>query len=88
NLAKITVTQESLELIGNLCAKLRMDGYRPDIVLTKAARAMAAFQDDDKAQLEYIRECADLVLTHRTREGGYMDPPTREEIEEAFRELE
>ncbi len=88
NLAQITVTQASLELVGNLCAKLRMDGYRPDIVLTKAARAMAAFQEDDEVQLEYIRKCADLVLTHRTREGGYMDPPTREEIEDAFRELQ
>ncbi|MFQ5981221.1 MAG: ATP-binding protein [Candidatus Heimdallarchaeota archaeon] len=88
SLSQISVTQASLELIGKLCSKLRMDGYRPDIVLTKAARAMAAYHEEDQVRLEHIKACANLVLTHRTREGGYVDPPSRDDIEEVFKALE
>jgi len=88
NLTSVIVTSENLELIGKLCARLKMDGYRPDIVLTKAARAMAAFQENSEVHVEHIRECTGLVLTHRTREGGYVDPPTIDEIEEALEAIQ
>ena len=57
-----------------------MDGMRPDIVMTKAAIALAAFRGRKKVIKDDIFTVALLSLRHRTRKGGALGPPSEQEI--------
>ena len=79
-LNKVVVPEDVLDLIVNTCAKLEVDGYRPDIIATKVARARAALYGRLKATEEDALIGLKLALLHRTRAGGLKPPPTPEEI--------
>ncbi|RLE62767.1 MAG: hypothetical protein DRN53_03395, partial [Thermoprotei archaeon] len=79
-LNRVIVPEEILDLIVNTCAKLEVDGYRPDIIATKVARARASLYGRFKATKEDALIGLKLALLHRTRAGGLKPPPTPEEI--------
>jgi magnesium chelatase subunit D len=57
---------------------------RPDIVITKTARTLAAFENRKDVVPEDILKAAELTLSHRTREGGFLEPSTPQEIRESL----
>jgi Mg-chelatase subunit ChlD len=57
---------------------------RPDIVIAKAASALAAFENRREVTLNDVLVAAELALSHRTREGGFLEPATPQEITEFF----
>ncbi|MGB9741119.1 MAG: VWA domain-containing protein [Candidatus Bathyarchaeia archaeon] len=83
-LKEIKIPDELLEAICNACLELKVDGVRPDIVIAKAAIALAAFENRREVTLEDVLIAADLALSHRTREGGLLEPATPQEIREVF----
>ena len=64
---KVQVTDSVLEEIVSMTTQLSLDGHRADIVILKAARALAAFKGKDTIGAEDIREAAMLSLVHRAR---------------------
>jgi magnesium chelatase subunit I len=56
-----------LERIVSATTQLSLDGHRADIVILKAARALAAFRGKAVIGVDEIREAAMLSLAHRAR---------------------
>jgi len=83
-LPKIRLHEALLEAICKACLELKVDGVRPDIVISKAACALAAFESRTEVTPDDILVAAELALSHRTREGGFLDPATPDEIREVF----
>ncbi|MCR8501661.1 MAG: ATP-binding protein [Candidatus Korarchaeota archaeon] len=81
----VKISDAMILLIAKLCSTLEVDGHRPDIVIAQTARALAALDGRDSVEPSDIQIAAQLALIHRTRKGGLLEPPTLEEIEEAFK---
>ena len=62
-----------LEQIVSMTTELSLDGHRADIVILKAARALAALKGKDAVGADEIREVAMLSLTHRARRLPFED---------------
>lgn len=89
---KVVVPENLYEIVARMCISLRVDGHRPDIIIVKAARTLAAFHGRSRVEPQDILECAYLALSHRTRNLG-MDPPAtdvqiREEFKKALSSVE
>jgi len=85
-LPSVKVSDELYELVARVCARLEVDGYRPDIVAVKVARALAALEGRSEVTEEDIIAGLELALGHRTRAEGLKPPPTKEEIRAALSE--
>jgi len=83
-LKEVQISDALLEAICEACLELKVDGLRPDIVIAKAAVTLAAFENRKEVTLEDVLVAADLALSHRTREGGFLEPATTQEIREVF----
>ena len=83
-LPKVSLPEPMLEAICKACVELKVDGVRPDIVISKAACTLAALENRTEVTLEDVLVAAELALEHRTREGGFLEPATPEEIKETF----
>jgi len=66
-LASVTVSEHLFDFISQLCCEFEVASLRADIVLHKAARALAALDDRALVSAEDIRTAALLVLPHRRR---------------------
>jgi len=83
-LSRVEMPGELLEAICRACLDLKVDGMRPDVVISKAACTLAAFEDRTKVTLNDILIASELALSHRTREGGFLEPAIPEEIKKNF----
>lgn len=83
-LKETTVPDELLRSISKACLDLKVDGLRPDIVIAKAAATLAAFENRRNVTPNDVLVAADLALSHRTREGGFLEPATSKEIAATF----
>jgi Mg-chelatase subunit ChlI/Mg-chelatase subunit ChlD len=83
-LKEVVIPENLFENISQACLDLKVDGLRPDIVIAKAASALAAFENRKEVTLNDALVAAELALSHRTREGGFLEPATPQEITEVF----
>jgi magnesium chelatase subunit D len=85
---KIVIAKElddtNLRAIAMACDALEVDGVRPDIVISKTALTHAAFQGRTQVTLEDMKLASQLALSHRTRRGGLLEPPSSEDIDRAI----
>jgi Mg-chelatase subunit ChlI len=79
-LPKVEMPEKLLEAICRTCLDLKVDGMRPDIVISKTASTLAAFENRAIVTPNDILVASELTLSHRTREGGFLEPATPEEI--------
>lgn len=84
SLDSVVLKNELLQAICKACLDLKVDGVRPDIVIAKSAKTLAAFEDRVEVNTDDILVAAQLVLGHRTREGGFIEPASSQEISEIF----
>lgn len=79
-LPKVIMPETLLKAICKTCIDLKVDGMRPDIVISKAAQTLAAFENRTQVTLSDVLVASDYALSHRTREGGFLEPATSDEI--------
>jgi len=94
---KILAAQNSLDNIvlnadfqlkvSQLCSELEIEGLRGDIVTTRAAKALAAFEDRSEVTLEDIKKTATLCLRHRCRRDPMESINSGEKIDLAFQKI-
>jgi len=84
-LPRVVIPPSIIESIAQICSQLQVDGYRPDIVLLKTARAFAAYHDRTVILPKDLRSVSNYVLSHRTRESGQRPPPSQQEIQQALK---
>ena len=73
--------------ISQLCSELEIEGLRGDIVTTRAAKALAAFEDRSEVTLEDIKKTATLCLRHRCRRDPMESINSGEKIDLAFQKI-
>lgn len=78
-LPEITVHDDLLYKIGELCVRLRIDGHRGELTILRAARALAAFEGRTRVTAADVRTVASMALCHRLRRDAF------EEIDPGFR---
>ncbi len=83
---KVKVSDELIETVGKTCARLEVDGYRPDIVAVKMAKALAALNGRTEVIEDDILKGLKYALAHRTRAEGLKPPATLEELNAVFAE--
>jgi magnesium chelatase subunit D len=83
-LPNVEMPPKLLEAICKGCAELKVDGMRPDIVISKAASTLAAFEDRTTVTLDHVLVAAELALSHRTRQGGFLEAATPDEVKQTF----
>jgi Mg-chelatase subunit ChlI len=85
-LSQVEIPEQIYQIVASICVKLKIDGQRPDIVITKTACAVAALDNRTVVEKGDILKSSYLALSHRTRDGGFEPPATEKEIEDAFQE--
>lgn len=84
-LPTVQASQSIMESIARICTHLEVDGYRPDIVMMRAAKAYAAYRHRKKVLPDDLLMISKLALSHRTRQSGQKPPPTTKEIQKAVK---
>jgi Mg-chelatase subunit ChlI/Mg-chelatase subunit ChlD len=83
-LPRVKVREEILRAVSKTTAELRVDGFRPDLAVVKASRALAAFEGREDVEPKDVLRVSELALGHRTRGGG-QEPAERRSIEESLK---
>ncbi len=74
--AALPLTDAALQSASELCIAAQVDGMRADLVLLRAARAFAAWNDAPELLPEHVHAVADLVLAHRRKPGTALQSQT------------
>ncbi len=67
------LSDELLHTVASVCSALEVDGHRADLVIARAAVAVAALRGAPAATLEHVSEVAPLALVHRVRSRPFED---------------
>ncbi len=73
-LPQVTVSEDILDLITDICAEYQVDGLRGDIVMYKTASTIAAYEGRTEVNVEDVREAAQMALLHRQRRLPFQQP--------------
>jgi magnesium chelatase subunit D len=73
-LPQVVLADALLDLISHLCCEFEVASLRADIVMHKAARALAALDGRPAVSPDDIRSAAELVLPHRRRRKPFEQP--------------
>lgn len=66
-LSEITISKDFQLKISRICSELKIEGLRGDLVSTRAAKALAAFENRDQVTVDDIKRTLPLCLRHRLR---------------------
>ncbi|MFW9908307.1 MAG: ATP-binding protein [Candidatus Thorarchaeota archaeon] len=83
-LPEVELSETQLRAIAMATDALEVDGVRPDIIISKASVTLAAFFGRKSVELEDMQLAAQLTMSHRTRRGGLLEPPSQNEINESI----
>ncbi|MGY5854639.1 MAG: ATP-binding protein [Candidatus Thorarchaeota archaeon] len=83
-LHEVDLPDHRLRAIAMACDALEVDGVRPDIIISKVAITNAALEGRTEVILEDMQLASQLTLSHRTRRGGLLEPPSSGDIDEAI----
>jgi len=83
-LPRVSVPEPFLKAVAKMAISLQVDGHRPDIVITKAAMAIAAFEGRMSVETYDMQRAAILALGHRTRRGGFEEPALPQDVAASY----
>jgi len=86
-LPEIEVTDDILEQGAKLCMALGTDGLRGELVLLRAARALAAYEGVTQVTLEHLRAMTAPALRHRLRRDPLDDSLAGTRVDRAVAEI-
>ncbi|ADV65874.1 VWA domain-containing protein [Deinococcus maricopensis] len=85
---EVQVSDALLEAISELCQAYGVRSLRADLVLHRAARALAALDGRREATLEDVKRVAPLVLTHRKRQHPTSPQGGEPDLEQLMEQLQ
>ncbi len=74
-LPRVGLDSSLRRVISELCVENNVAGHRADLVIERAALALAAWSGRDEAGIEDIQLAAELALAHRRRDAAPPPPP-------------
>ena len=84
---QVQTPRSLLHRIAELCVQLRVDGHRGELTITRAARALAAFDGRREATAQDVRRVAMMSLRHRLRRDPLEQTDGGAQIEQALQNL-
>ena len=72
-LPKVTVSDDMLQMIAQICIDMNVDGHRADITMMKTAATIAAYNGRTGVNKDDVQEAAALVLSHRMRRRPFSE---------------
>ena len=78
------ISEERLDSVAEACANLGIETLRADIVVTKAAKALAALEGRIEVDDQDILKAMELALPHRLRKKPFEKVASKQEILEAL----
>lgn len=87
NIAGVVLGRPLLLKIAQLCAELKIDGHRGELTISRAARALAAFEGRKKVNDEDVRRVTTMALRHRLRRDPLEESGSTEKIQQALERL-
>ena len=73
--------------ISEICSELEIEGLRGDIVSTRAAKSLTAFENRFEVTLDDIRRTIVLCLRHRLRKDPMESINSGDKIQVAFERI-
>jgi hypothetical protein len=86
-LHEVESPRELLRRIAELCMRLKVDGHRGELTITRASRALAALEGRREATAADVRRVAMMSLRHRLRRDPLEQTTGGAEIERALENL-
>ena len=86
-LSKTTISKDFQLKISQTCSELKIEGLRGDLVCTRAAKALAAFENRSEVTLEDIKTTMILCLRHRLRRDPMESINSGDKIEATFQKI-
>ena len=86
-LARVTILPEFQLKISQICSELKVEGLRGDIVSTRAAKAIAAFENRENVTVDDIRRTITLCLRHRLRRDPMDLLSSGDKVETIFQKI-
>jgi magnesium chelatase subunit I len=83
-LPRVELSYELRVNISKICSELNVDGLRGDIVSSRAAKAIAAFDGRNKVTPQDIYQIIALCLRHRLRKDPLESIDSGSKVQEAF----
>jgi magnesium chelatase subunit I len=74
--------------VSALCIEAHVDGMRADLVMLRAARALAALEGAGAIEVDHVERVADAVLRHRRREHHEASPPQQQQHHDGTRDID
>ena len=84
SLSQVTIQQDFQLKISQICSELQIEGLRGDIVSTRAAKALAAFESRTEVTLDDIKRTISLCLRHRLRRDPMESISSSDKIDKIF----
>ena len=73
--------------ISEVCSQLDVDGLRGDIVTNRAAKAHAAYHNQEKVTIKDIERIITLCLRHRLRKDPLESIDSGDKVSKVFKEI-
>jgi len=86
-LEKVTIQDEYIFLMSQICIEFGVDSLRADITLYKTTRALAAWHGRDKVNTNDIKQASKWVLKHRSRQNSNHSSSNHDEDEKKIDQL-
>ncbi|NIA09196.1 MAG: VWA domain-containing protein, partial [Nitrospiraceae bacterium] len=88
-LPEVTIGDDLLRTTAEMCIELGVRTHRAEIVITRTAKTIAAFDDRREVTLDDIKEAMELALPHRMRRKPFEPPELdTEKLDEMMDEKE
>ncbi|MEN6566239.1 MAG: hypothetical protein ABFC57_08040 [Veillonellales bacterium] len=71
-LPDIDAADDILYQIADTAIRIGVDGHRADLVMLKAAKALAAWYGCERVESKHVEEIVELALTHRMRRKPFQ----------------
>ncbi len=84
-LSQVSMSDDFLRLIASTCIDLGVKTHRAEIVITRTAKTIAAFDGRTEVNQEDVKKAMELALAHRMRSRPF-EPPTlnKERLEKSM----
>lgn len=87
NLKNVNIKYELLEKISEICSELNVDGLRGDMVTSRAAKALVAFEGRTDVTDKDIFKVITLCLRHRLRKDPLETIDSGFKVQETFKKV-
>jgi magnesium chelatase subunit I len=86
-LSNVKISKDYQLKISQICSLLSIEGLRGDIVSTRAAKALAAFENRTEVTFDDIKRTISLCLRHRLRRDPMESINSGEKIDGIFEQI-